>query len=720
MKTFIILLIALLFCSDVYPQSGCDPLQNLSTPPSPVSNGYLRFDGHGDFLRTNDINSLEFPEQVTDSFEISARLKISRPYVPMYIFGKAYNTGWFVGYHNQDHGYVSINIGGSWKNIYRLDADTNWHNYRIVYNKQQQELKTYTDDSLTFTYTNFTYGDLSNSAAFTVGNIGLAPLYGLYTVNVSSPWFNGAMDELAIKINGYTKLHYNFNEKAGQVARDSASYFMSDRTYPGAPSCGDAHFMLGYMFAADTCDPTWETFDTPVSTRFSPLGAGLKHYTTGSSGNYFSESYAAGMTTWNGYLVTGGLFNMAGETPAKHIAKWDGTNWSSIGGGFNNQVTSLTVFRGELYAAGFFDTAYGSGETRYIARWNGSSWIPVGGGVNNVILTLKVINDRLYAGGFFTSAGEESARGIAVWDGNQWQGMGQGILGYVKAIREFNGEIYAGGNFVYAGTSTCNGITRWDGTNWLPVGTGMQGGARIINALEVFNNELYAGGLFIKMDVNFSYNLAKYNGVSWSSCGTGAKGMTCFTSQGNVTDLLVSNNVLYITGQFTKLNGENANKIGQYNGTNWCNIEYGLDLTPRNMVLFDNSIIISGDFLSASGNEYSNIVKFTPEEQLTGTGTSNNHPENFSLSQNYPNPFNPTTNFGFQTRHSGFVSVKIYDISGKEVAVLVNENLNAGAYNVEFNASHLASGVYFYRMTVRQAGSSTGDFTAVKKMVLVK
>jgi photosystem II stability/assembly factor-like uncharacterized protein len=88
-------------------------------------------------------------------------------------------------------------------------------------------------------------------------------------------------------------------------------------------------------------------------------------------------------------------------------------------------------------------------------------------------------------------------------------------------------------------------------------------------------------------------------------------------------------------------------------------------------------------------------------------------PEKYSLSQNYPNPFNPTTNIRLQIPKEGFVKLKVFDMTGKEIAVLVNEDLNAGEYNVNFNASNLTSGAYFYRL-------ETSDFTDVKKMILVK
>lgn len=88
-------------------------------------------------------------------------------------------------------------------------------------------------------------------------------------------------------------------------------------------------------------------------------------------------------------------------------------------------------------------------------------------------------------------------------------------------------------------------------------------------------------------------------------------------------------------------------------------------------------------------------------------------PTAFSLSQNYPNPFNPATNLEFGISDLEFVTLKIYDIVGREIITLVNSNLRPGTYKYYFDASHLAGGVYFYRLTA-------GDFIETKSMVLVK
>lgn len=88
-------------------------------------------------------------------------------------------------------------------------------------------------------------------------------------------------------------------------------------------------------------------------------------------------------------------------------------------------------------------------------------------------------------------------------------------------------------------------------------------------------------------------------------------------------------------------------------------------------------------------------------------------PKNYSLSQNFPNPFNPSTSISYEIPTSNFVSLKIYDMMGKEVANLVSGNQEAGFYTVKFDASKLSSGIYFYKL-------QANDFTATKKLMLLK
>jgi hypothetical protein len=99
--------------------------------------------------------------------------------------------------------------------------------------------------------------------------------------------------------------------------------------------------------------------------------------------------------------------------------------------------------------------------------------------------------------------------------------------------------------------------------------------------------------------------------------------------------------------------------------------------------------------------------------QVIGIRNENITASTYKLNQNYPNPFNPSTSIEFAVAGKGFVSLKVFDILGKEVATLVNEVKDAGTYSLNFNAAKLTSGVYFYRL-------QTDKFTDMKSMVLVK
>lgn len=99
---------------------------------------------------------------------------------------------------------------------------------------------------------------------------------------------------------------------------------------------------------------------------------------------------------------------------------------------------------------------------------------------------------------------------------------------------------------------------------------------------------------------------------------------------------------------------------------------------------------------------------------------NNEVPSEFSLMQNYPNPFNPVTRITFSIPEFAYVTLRVYDIQGKEVAVLADSEFNSGNYEVSFDASSLASGVYFYRLEAASEGSSAGGYSGIKKMVLLK
>ncbi len=107
------------------------------------------------------------------------------------------------------------------------------------------------------------------------------------------------------------------------------------------------------------------------------------------------------------------------------------------------------------------------------------------------------------------------------------------------------------------------------------------------------------------------------------------------------------------------------------------------------------------------------VINLTASTEPVGVLEENNQVKDFKVFQNYPNPFNPSTTISFAIPQRSNVNVKVYNITGKEVASLVNEVKEPGQYSVNFNAEKLSSGVYFYKITA-------GKYSSVRKMILIK
>lgn len=220
-------------------------------------------------------------------------------------------------------------------------------------------------------------------------------------------------------------------------------------------------------------------------------------------------------------------------------------------------------------------------------------------------------------------------------------------------------------------------------------------------------------GVFFDMNfVNSSTGImCGDNGLTKRTTNGGTSWNTVTTPESN--DLLgihfASSSIVYMVGSGgIILKSTNA-------GVNWFSQTCPVTSNLRAINVFpadDNGIIVgaSGTVLRTTNGGITSLVQ-----------TGNEIPERFSLKQNYPNPFNPQTKITFSIPLSRgvsegrgvFTSLKVYDILGKEAALLVNENLSPGNYTIDFDASALPSGTYFYRITA-------GNFNEVKKMTLIK
>jgi N-acetylneuraminic acid mutarotase len=183
------------------------------------------------------------------------------------------------------------------------------------------------------------------------------------------------------------------------------------------------------------------------------------------------------------------------------------------------------------------------------------------------------------------------------------------------------------------------------------------------------------------------------------------------------------NNYFYLVGGDTNTTAVKNDKVFVFNSSNntWF---YTINSNPNPVSNMMNGITArcagdtvkifqAGGYTAASvGSNVLAVIGCGPT--IVGSQIITSEvPFSYSLSQNYPNPFNPSTKINFSLPKSGMVELRVYDVLGREVALLINGITQAGNHSVDFNASELSSGVYFYTLRA-------GDFTATKKMLLIK
>jgi len=230
-------------------------------------------------------------------------------------------------------------------------------------------------------------------------------------------------------------------------------------------------------------------------------------------------------------------------------------------------------------------------------------------------------------------------------------------------------------------TLTRSSLAQWVQTN------GPGGGT--VNCFAVSGTNLFAGtdggGVFLSTD----------NGTNWTAVNNGLPDNT------SVYALAASG-----TNLFAGTTG--GVFLSTDNGASWTAVNNGLTNT------WVRALTVSGKNLFA-GTEGKGVWRRPLSEMITAVDDipGNELLRNFSLEQNYPNPFNPTTTISFILPSKSFVSLKVFDALGRQVASLVNEELPAGRYTQQWDAAGLPSGIYFYRL-------QTGSYTETKKLVLLR
>jgi Secretion system C-terminal sorting domain len=355
-----------------------------------------------------------------------------------------------------------------------------------------------------------------------------------------------------------------------------------------------------------------------------------------------------------------------------YLSTNNGTTWTHTS--LNQGVYSLVISGNNIFAG-----TYSSGV--YLSTDNGTSWTQTS--LNNQdIWSLTVNGSKIFAGS--VEGGVRMGVYSSTNNGTSWT---QTSLN--------NQNIYSlavNGNNIFAGIQSYGLYLSTDnGTTWAQTSLNYPS----VSSLAISGNNIFAGTSHFNSTTHYGIYLSMNNGTTWSQ--TSLNNHDIFSLAVNGNNVFAGGNSFYVSND---------------NGASWTQRNEGLINTAVEELLILNNYIFAGT--------WGNGVWRRDLSELTGIHPiSEQVPARFSLSQNYPNPFNPETKIKFSVplnkggNRGLSIQLKIYDILGKEVAILVNQQLQPATYEVEWNATNYPSGIYFYKL-------SAGDFVETKKMILVK
>ena len=589
--------------------SRITPVLTIDTtmPLTPYGNGWVIFRGtsHRQFMKTADLDFLEFPIATTDSFRIQTKVKFGTR-KSMWICGKA---NWIIAFNSSTANKISFIFtgGAGWipiKSIATTDTST-WHTIDIKYTKANTTMLVLVDDSTAYNNSSYSYTSPANIYSFSVGQGGMAtgmsdPSFG-NSLDASS-FFDGSMDYMYIHTWGSLQdsVIYDFNEGSGQYAYDKGTYLTYDRTFSDNTSSGH-HLLSGVFSNIDSQDVTWSKGVRTSTTDVTTLGTGLWMW-AGSGNSWWQESFTNGQTIlgtkyvftaqFNRVNVPANTFTHSGDT-AYSVCYWNGTGFSKFGTNgswFTGTVTQAFADGDTLYVGGGFFNAGGLANADNVAIFKGVIWDTLSKGLNSDVFTFGKHNGFVYAGGGFTASGSTTIYKVAKWNYGSWSAVGTiNFCNYVWALESYNGSLYAG---------TDIGLFKFNGTQWDSV-AGTSG--KYIYDLDVLKGDLWITGINV---------LGKYNGSTYTSMGT---------MSGNVSHgIAMAHNSkdLYLVGSFHRIiyNGTNtvAKMLARWNGVAWSAVNYGIPMRPEDISYIDEThFLISGDFYSIDGIDANNVAVIT-------------------------------------------------------------------------------------------------------------
>ena len=399
------------------------------------------------------------------------------------------------------------------------------------------------------------------------------------------------------------------------------------------------------------------------------------------------------------------------------LASFTGINLAQ---GFWEQQTSGTnqSLLGVSFADNFNGTVVGSAGTILQTTDGGANWSPQSSGIttslNGVFLTSTqtgfavgnngVILKTINGGSVWdpqTSTTTENLQAVTFFDSDSGIAVGDNGAILLTTDGGVTWNNHSAGNYSLYDVEVIDGQT-WMACGLLALLRSTDGGRNWNEVTIPGSNTIFLKSIsFADANTGFAVGSLEFfrttdGGLSWDSVYAVSQAFDEVRSVFCINDTLAT-----AVGTY----GANAGVVfGTTDKGNTWQFSASFGVSKLEAVDFVNTV-----FGWAVG--YSGAILHTPT--ITGVADENIGPDFYYLSQNYPNPFNPSTNIRFQIPKLSFVNLKVYDVLGREVESLINEEKSAGSYEVEFNSNNLTSGIYFYKI-------QAGEFSQTKKMILLK
>lgn len=376
-------------------------------------------------------------------------------------------------------------------------------------------------------------------------------------------------------------------------------------------------------------------------------------------------------------FASSGSYLYAGTNDAGvYVSTNNGTNWTQTS--LNNMnVTGFAVLGSNVFAGGYTVAPPNVGRI-YVTSNNGVNWTQTSYPESYTqVLSMGANSNTLFAGTQNNGVIKSTNNGL------NW------VATALNGRRVFS--ISTNGNNIYAGVRIYGLYYSTDnGTTWTE--------NRLLDSFSVYTYSVTSSGsnVFAGAEMPHGVLRSTNNGVNWVRSGLqGSRNINALVSVGNNIFAGTSD-----SGVFYSSN----------NGANWVKKNQGFppgfSLNVEDLYIANNYIFLGSPTMSFWRRLYSEIL-------IGINNISTETPSDYSLNQNYPNPFNPSTKISFSVPKSGLVTMKVYDLLGKEIAEIVNQSMQPGTYEATWDASRFTSGVYFYKL-------EANGFSDMKKMMLIK